>query len=137
MSYTLGEAAKATGKSKATISKAIKSGKISAAKGENGAFKIDPSELFRVYPMKQSSEQELTPETPQENTDSSAEIKILQVKLEAAEKEIQDKADQISKAEAREEDWRRQATNLTALLADQREKAAEPPKRGFWARLMG
>ncbi len=137
MAYTLGEAAKVTGKSKATISKAIKSGKISAEKGETGAFKIDPSELFRVYPMKQPSEQELTPETPPANTDSSAEIKILQVKLEAAEKEIQDKADQISKAEAREEDWRRQATNLTALLADQSEKVAEPSKRGFWARLMG
>ena len=141
MSYTLGEAAKATGKSKATISKAIKNGKITAAKGENGAFQIDPSELFRVYPPKQSGDQELTPETPTANTGNSAEIMILQVKLEAAEKEIQDKADQISKAEAREEDWRRQATNLTALLADQREKVADPtteePKRGFWSRLMG
>ena len=48
MAYTLGEAAKATGKSKATISKAIKCGKILAAKGETGAFRIDPSEVLRV-----------------------------------------------------------------------------------------
>jgi hypothetical protein len=38
MAYTLGEAAKATGKSKATLSKAIKSGRISATKGDTGAF---------------------------------------------------------------------------------------------------
>ena len=50
MVYTLGDAAKATGKSKATISKAIKSGRISAIKDETGTFQIDPAELHRVYP---------------------------------------------------------------------------------------
>ncbi len=50
MSYTLGEAAIACGKSKSTLSKAIKSGKISAFKNDNGAFEIEPSELFRLYP---------------------------------------------------------------------------------------
>jgi len=34
MKYTLSEAASATGKNKATIQRAIKSGKISAPKGE-------------------------------------------------------------------------------------------------------
>ncbi len=50
MSYTLGEAAIACGKSKSTLSKAIKNGKISAKKNENGAFEIEPSELHRLYP---------------------------------------------------------------------------------------
>ena len=50
MSYTLGEAARAVGKSKGTISKAIKSGKISAVKQENGSFRIEAAELHRVYP---------------------------------------------------------------------------------------
>ena len=40
MAYTLGEAAKATGKSKATISKAIKNGRFSAHKDETGTFCI-------------------------------------------------------------------------------------------------
>jgi hypothetical protein len=61
MVYTLGEAAKATGKSKATISKAIKSGRISAKKGDTGAFAIDPSELHRVYPLTVEDEQKETP----------------------------------------------------------------------------
>lgn len=50
MKYTLSEAASATGKNKATIQRAIKSGKISAPKGESGSYEIDPSELHRVFP---------------------------------------------------------------------------------------
>ena len=52
MSYTLGEAAKAVGKSKGTISKAIKSGKISAVKQENGSFRIKPlNSIVFIHPF--------------------------------------------------------------------------------------
>ena len=50
MKYSLSEAAKATGKNKTTIQRAIKSGKISASKGNGGSYEIDPSELHRVFP---------------------------------------------------------------------------------------
>ena len=50
MSYTIGQAAKATGKSKPTISRAIKSNTISATKNDDGSFTIDPAELHRVFP---------------------------------------------------------------------------------------
>lgn len=50
MSYTLGEAAKATGLTKPTLAKAIKNGKLSATKNDNGSYSIDPAELHRVYP---------------------------------------------------------------------------------------
>lgn len=50
MKYTLSQAAAATGKNKATIQRAIKSGKISAKKNPSGAYEIDPSELYRVFP---------------------------------------------------------------------------------------
>lgn len=47
LAYTLGAAAKASGKSKATISKAIKSGRrLSALKDETGVYQI---EGFFVY----------------------------------------------------------------------------------------
>lgn len=49
MFLSLGEAAQAVGKNKSTIFRAIKSGKISASKGEDGSYAIDPAELFRVY----------------------------------------------------------------------------------------
>src|SRR5262245_34362220 len=48
--HTIGTAAKATGKAKSVISRAIKEGKISATKNEHGAYSIDPAELHPVYP---------------------------------------------------------------------------------------
>ena len=51
MKYSLSEAAKATGKNKTTIQRAIKNGKISASKGDRGSYEIDPAELHRVFPV--------------------------------------------------------------------------------------
>lgn len=47
---TLGQSALATGLSKPTIQRAIKSGKLSATKKEDGSYDIDQSELHRVFP---------------------------------------------------------------------------------------
>jgi len=47
MSYTLGEAAKAVGFSKPTLSRAIKSGKLSARRLDDGSYSVDASELER------------------------------------------------------------------------------------------
>ena len=49
MAYTLSEAATATGLSRSTIFRAIKSGRISATRIE-GNFSIEPVELHRVFP---------------------------------------------------------------------------------------
>jgi len=48
--YTIGQAAKATGKSKSTISAYIKKGKIPANKNEDSSYTIDPTDLHRVFP---------------------------------------------------------------------------------------
>nr|WP_162623695.1 DNA-binding protein [Paracoccus saliphilus] len=50
MSWSISQAAKETGLSKSTISRAIKAGRISASKQDDGAYLIEPAELFRVYP---------------------------------------------------------------------------------------
>ena len=128
MAYTLGEAAKATGKSKATISKAIKSGRISAVKDESGTFQIDPAELHRVYTLTVSREQRETPENLQANTENDGRIRELQARLEAAHERLTDKETVIADLREDRDKWRQQAT---ALLADQR------PRLGFWARLVG
>jgi hypothetical protein len=46
---TLGQAAKACGRSKSALSRDIKAGKVSATRNADGSLAIDPSELFRVY----------------------------------------------------------------------------------------
>jgi excisionase family DNA binding protein len=128
MVYTLGEAAKATSKSKATISKAIKSGRISAHKDETGTFRIDPSELHRVYPPTVSSEHKETPANTPQKTDINGTIRELQARLEAAHERLSDKEAVITDLREDRDRWRQQAT---ALLADQR------PTKGLIARILG
>jgi len=119
MAYTLGEAAKATGKSKATISKAIKSGRISAKKDETGTFNIDPSELHRVYPPTVSTERNKTPVNASVKTENDGTVRELQARLEAAHERLSDKEGVIADLREDRDRWRQQAS---ALLADQRPK---------------
>ena len=49
---TLGEASKETGVQKSTLSKALKPGKLSYVEKTSAGYKIEPSELFRIYPRK-------------------------------------------------------------------------------------
>jgi hypothetical protein len=127
MVYTLGEAAKATGKSKATISKAIKSGRISAQKDETGTFQIDPSELHRVYRPTVSDEHKETPVNAQAKTDNDGIIRELKARLEAAHERLSDKETVIADLKEDRDRWRQQAT---VLLTDQRPK-------GFFSKLLG
>ena len=53
MSYTLAEAAQATGLNRSTLLRAIKSGRISGASDEVGAWRVEPVELHRVFPPAQ------------------------------------------------------------------------------------
>ena len=113
MKYTLGEAAKVTGKSKATISKYLKSGKLSYLSKTASGYQIDASELQRVFPKsehtKRSSErsqtQESTHETRVLTAKLEAEIEVLKVKWEAERK----RADNL---ESERDDWRDQAKKL-------------------------
>jgi hypothetical protein len=124
MVYTLGEAAKATGMSKAAISKAIKSGRISASKDETGTFKIDPSELHRVYPPTVSNKHEETPKTTMGEHSNDSLIRELQARLEAVQERIADKDSVIDDLREDRDRWRQQAT---ALLEDHRRT-----KRSWW-----
>jgi excisionase family DNA binding protein len=124
MVYTLGEAAKATGMSKATISKAIKNGRISASKDETGTFKIDPSELHRVYPPTVSTEQRETLNVAASEHSNDSLVRELQARLEAAQERIADKDSVIDDLREDRDRWRQQAT---ALLEDHRRA-----KRSWW-----
>ena len=130
MVYTLGEAAKATGKSKSTISKAIKNGRISAHKGSNGAYNIDPSELHRVYPITIEEtgvpEQVETPKPYEANTHYENKIRELEIILKASQQRLEDRDEQLADLKEDRDKWRQQAT---ALLEDKRPK-------GFWARVL-
>lgn len=119
MKYTAGEAAKATGVSTATISRALKSGKISGAKDESGAWQIDPSELHRVYPP--IAAQADTSVAVQEFVTPPASDLLLQIGT------LQERlrAEEAARSEAQEDRdrWRDQAERLAKALP-----APEPPR---------
>ena len=123
MAYTLGQAALAVGKSKATLSKAIKTGKISATKLDNGSYSIEAAELHRVYEINTktaNSEQTETDKDAVVNTQKDNEIELLKVKLESAQQRITDLE--------QDKDWLQAQT--TRLLTVQ-----ENSKQGFLSKL--
>lgn len=113
MVITLGEASRQTGKSKSAILKAIKNGRMSAAKGDTGDWRIDPAELFRVYPATGQPENGLTPE---DNPIVAVEMGVLRERCSQLESQLTDLRQD-------RDHWRQQAT---ALLTDQRRAEAVP-----------
>ena len=84
---TLNQAAKEAGKAKSTILDAIKSGRLSAPKGEKGQYEIDPAELFRVFPKTGSEPVEKTATDHLENHQKTA---LLLQKIDFLEQRIED-----------------------------------------------
>ena len=115
MSYTLGEAARAVGKSKMTISRAIATGKISAGRNHDGTYSIEPAELHRVF----------APVTPDAGLGSTAllsrETAIVTATLRELRDRLADKDAVIEDLRRRldqSEEERRQLT--TMAITDQR-----------------
>ena len=130
MMLTLGEAAKETGLAKSAISRAIKSGRLSAVRQENGSFSIDPAELFRVYQRNGCPEQKTERLATQEDTEAQRrEVALLRELLE----EVRGERDNLR---ADRDRWQQQAERITLLLTHQ-PPAAETTRPGFWRRLFG
>jgi hypothetical protein len=123
--YSLAQAAKAAGKSKPTIARAIKAGRLSAARGEDGSYAIDPSELACVYPLTGDSTGTMKQSVPHNGTGtypaiSPGEMEGLRLLLSEREETIRNLRHRLD----REAEERRA---LIAILTDQR-------RRPWWRR---
>ena len=145
MAYTLGQAAKAVGKSKSAISKAIRNGKISTQMNAHGQYQIDPAELFRVWEPRQNddSKETVSMETGRSlvNTDLLIQLGQLKTKVEALEEQtslLKDERNNLrERLDQSEDERRRTQAQLTALLTERRQKEetpAPPQPQGFWQR---
>lgn len=140
MPYTLGEAAKATGKDRATISRAIKKGKISANKNEHGQWSIEPVELHRVYPaLAQGNGAQVlraTDNAPTRHTEILLENTELRAKLDAAHERDSLKNQIIEQVKAERDKWQAVAekqTETVKLLTDQRNTKTRQQRRlRYW-----
>jgi hypothetical protein len=77
---SLAMAAEETGLAKSTIWRAIKSGRVSAARADDGTWSIDPAELFRAFPKRPEND-----ESKQSATSSAAletEVRLLREMLD-------------------------------------------------------
>lgn len=122
---SLSQAAKLTEKSKSTINRAIKTGKLSAIRHEDGSYSIDPAELSRVFKLEPKEGSERSSLEPEANR-LLERIEVLEAMLNR-EREIS-----VDLKEDRDR-WRQQAT---ALLTDQRPITSQEPerlaRRGWW-----
>jgi excisionase family DNA binding protein len=151
--FSLSQTAKRTGVSKATIHRAIKSGKLSAHRQDDDSYKIDPSELSRVYEMKTGTEVEGgTPEmatepvsrgsgetirNPSRNAPENPSAAILQAELAGARQLIKFLEEQVEDLRGDRDGWRQQAETAQRLLTHARERAVPTPMRPWWKRLAG
>ena len=133
---SLNEVAKLTGRAKSTISKALKSGKMSyVSKDErSGAYEIDPAEAERVFPRKQetaASDHIKNTDKTHGNSALSVEVKMLREQIERGDLDRNREREQLSRqVEILQEQIERQSADhrqALAVITDQREQ----PKAKF------
>lgn len=153
---SLSQAAKMTGRSKSTIGRALKAGRLSGIQNDDGTFSIDPAELFRVFPRggpetagTKANDTNRNPQFGTGGTGAEAEeIKALrddlakaQQRAAAAEAKAEERAEAITDLRARLDQESEERRRLTALLTDQRPPAvnlapdpapADRPARSRW-----
>jgi hypothetical protein len=137
--FTLNQAAKACHKSKSALLEAMRSGRLSAARNDKGYWMIEPSELFRVYPVNSSSDitnpvdyqfQEPKPTTIQ-NHQNTAIINAMMAQIDILK-------DQVAREQAQADYWRQTATMLlTHQPIIETPPAAAQKDSKLWLKLFG
>lgn len=119
------KASKLVGKSVPTITRAIKSGKLSAKPRDGGGWEIDTSALFSVYdavkPESDVTHEKLGNETPNETSVLQAKLEVMEQRFEDAQGTIEDLRTRLTKSDE-------ERTRLTLMLTGP-EKATEIAKQ--------
>jgi hypothetical protein len=135
MPHTLRAAAKAVGRDRTTLLRAIRAGKLSAIHdAATGSWLIEPAELHRVYPPVDG----LVAATG-EATEGDAHLRttephggpqgVTQGEMQELRARLADKDAVIDDLRRRLDVADEERRRLTAVLADQR---AAPPRRAWW-----
>lgn len=133
--HTLRAAAKAVGRDRTTLTRAIRSGKLSASRDEvTGAWLIEPAELHRLYPpadVPGAAGGDAQARTPDER---DIMIRELQVRLGAAQELARVQEHTLADVRRRLDTATAQlgeALTQVRLLTDQR-----PAQRSWWRLLL-
>jgi hypothetical protein len=132
MTYTLKQAAEATGKTKTTILRAIQAGKLSGARHEvSKSWLIEPAELHRLYPQRSAAGARTDAAHNGAAPDKTVEIELLREMLAERDRRVADKDTVIDELRhqlaAADEERRTTLRQLTAILTDQRAQTIITP----------
>jgi hypothetical protein len=132
------EAAKLAGISKATMCRALKSGKLSYISIGSEGYKIELSELSRVYDLKQVKQNETgmkqheTPVKQSETVTGMSDDEVRIRELEKDYKHLEEKQkillENLEKAEGYISAWQKQANQLL-LQAPSTDRVKAPPEK--------
>ena len=145
MEYSLMQAAERASLSKATIHRAVKAGRLSARRDPSGAYRIDASELARVYP---ETLQDTAPEAarnPPETVETVAvmheRVRSLETQLadahEVGRRERETAQDSIADLRRRLDRAEERVLALTTVPAPQVAPVSRPTTGSFLDRLFG
>lgn len=161
MKITLGQAAKLTGTSKTTITRAIRAGRLSATRNDDGSYAIDPAELERVYRISlktpaphetgrtdatvvhRATPHETPRATPVKAPPAPPQLDVESIaRMAAMESEIKGLRDMVEELRQARDAWQRQAEQAQRLLAAPSPPptttlSPEPEQKGFFRRLFG
>lgn len=117
MGLTLRQAAELSGTSRSTIHRALKNGKLSGGRLEDGAWDIDPSELARVFPW-DIAEPVQRDTTGQERNGSGDKEAVLAVRVEMLERQLDRERDTVEDLRKRLDRAEDRILALSAPAAD-------------------
>jgi len=137
MPYTLTQASKACSKSKATLLRAIRSGRLSAVRDDvTGSWLIEGSELHRVFPpgsaVPGTDTEDDAPRTPV-RTDRTAELEARIAEMQEAARLRDDTITDLRRRLDTATEQLGEALQQVRLLTDQRSAVSRRPWR-LWRR---
>jgi len=144
MELTLSAAARATGRSKSTISRAVKSGKLSAIRDDAGGYRIDASELARAFDWNPDAPASWRATAPPElGAAPPGAVAVLETKVTMLEQALDRERETLAHERETTADLRqrldRADERVRALLAQSPTVPTPPsaPARGLLSRLLG
>lgn len=140
MQFSLSQAAKETGKGKSSIHRAIKSGRLSAQRHQDGTYSIDAAELFRAFPPalpEPVPEQRPEPRQEPSTTPSAIEevlrvrVEMLTAQLEREQETVADLRRRLDRAEERILALSHSPATPPSAVPEL-QPSPKPSRRGLW-----
>ena len=138
VTVSMTKGAELAGVSKGTVSKALKSGRLSYAEKTDNGYLIETSELFRVFPPKPETVEGHRKETSSQGRETSMETGGLQHEIRLLREQLHDREgtiDDLRQRLDRSDEERREAqARVIGLLTG---PGATESKPSFFSRLFG